>query len=616
MSSGPQNEGRKKEDRNKMAKCKDLKAKDASECYKTESFLRFIISERDRRGLHVDEDKQRDSNYRNSQDVITKGDSLDGANKHVEWLNRKFMKSLDRVCEEFNLQKPTAHDAFVAPTGPCSYVWPVQREYAYRVAIESRIKTGKIQGDDITKWRDWKDADGNDISILDWIWRDECKWRPCKPAGALIVTGEINPPLGRFCLTPAEKRANEKKVKEEKGANGRPWNLYSREYLHKLRGAYDDFMRWRNYMEGERRTAREAYGDAMKQYKVFLGRRNGRPPSPPRERDPDRLVIKRGRDGGSRDAMRSNVVLHDDPAENRMLHEEIAQLHDTFNMVSYRCATWGASICWLHEFALMCDASGCMVWHDGEACYELPNGTRFRHLSDKISFRPSEFKDCMEHLGSAETRITVDDNGRIYKVFSKDGKDIYTMSPYAVRAYSFHGTHINPCFETMFLYYNELYNYVKPMLNKWQMDHDSVNGGAYIENASIRQFLPDDPIFGTGEFCQRHEMIPGKINGSAVHPTQVRVRRRRYEGDKGLPDSVYKLIGEINIGGGWMAWMNDTFWMKDKETDVWGELPKEDEHLRRLGYMAGDDLPSEAHDYVEFSRKLAPPAKELPPLFV
>ena len=615
MSSPPVNEGRPKDSRNKLVNCKGIDANQVSAYYASEEGFQFTISDKERRGLNVDEEKIRAECKRWSQLALQRDGSYKAAKLRTEQLNKIFMDKLTAICREQGLDLQEASDAYVAPTGPASYVWPVQREHAYRVAVESRVSTGTINAQDKDRWMDWKDEHGKDIPIVDWIWRDVCKYRPIKPGGAQMISGKPEPPLGRFCLTPEEKKDRVKKPKESKGAKGLPWVLYTKEYLDKINGAYDAFMEWRDYMDGELRTSREKLQQAQRSFKVAMDYRNGRAPSPPRDRDPERPIVKRNRDGGSREFLQTNIRLSDDPTENRILQEEVEQLHWTFRLLSYHSGgEWDNSLSWMTELLLMIDLFGCLVWDTGEVAYELPDGTTFRSLKDTMSFRAPELQECLKQLSEEEAEIKLDDDGLVHKIFSLNDDVIYKMPPYAARMHCDLGT-LNICFATMLLYYPDLYDDVKPILDQWQMDHDSVNGGAGLENIAIRQCLTEDPVYGYSESCRRHEELPKEINGSVLRPVQERVRRKRYEGDEGLPETAYHLIGEVNIGLGWMAWIDDRFHMQDKTTGVWAELTMHDGRFKLLGWMPGDDLPVEAHDVVELTDKLPRKAKELPPLF-
>lgn len=616
-TSAPVNEGRAKESRNKLANCKDLDVNQVSDYYASEEAFQFTISDKERRRVNVDEKKIREELKRWRALVKQRDGSHKAALLRTEQLNKVFLDKLTAICKEQGLDLQEAANAYVAPTGPASYVWPVQREHAYRVAVESRVSTGTINAQDKDRWMDWKDEHGKDIPIVDWIWRDVCKYRPMAPGGAPMTSGLGEPPLGRFALTPEEKTKGVKKpkyIKKSKGVKGLPWVLYSKEYLDKIKGAYDAFMEWREYREGPLRTSGEKLQQAKKLFKVGNDLRNGRAPSPPRDRDPERPIVKRNRDGGSREFLQTNLRLSDEPTENRFLQEEVEQLHWTFRLLRLHSGgEWDASVGWLTELIVMIDQFGCMVWDTGEVAYELPNGSTFRSLKDTMSFRPPELQDCLQHLSEDETDIKLDEDGLVRKFYSNSGDSIYKMAPYAARFHC-NSAAIDICFATMLLYYTDLYDELKQLLDEWQLAHDSVNGGACLENIAIRQYLPDDPVYGS-ETCLRHELFPRGINNSLLRTSQMRVRRKRYEGDEGLPETVYYFICEINIGSGWMAWIGERLHMQDKKTGVWAALPVHEGEVRRLGWMPGDDLPDEAHDVVELSDKLPPEAKELPPLF-
>ena len=169
-------------------------------------------------------------------------------------------------------------------------------------------------------------------------------------------------------------------------------------------------------------------------------------------------------------------------------------------------------------------------------------------------------------------------------------------------------------FVTLNKYYPNIYETLKKLLDSFQEAFHSHNGGFYVENVhSYRQHLWNDPVFGEGRGWLRAELLPRVVGDLPKKVVQTRVRRRRFPKEEGLPEAPFPLVSEMNVGYGWMAWVNGCFYMQDGP--VWKPLPFYDGEFRPVGWLIGDDLPQREHDYVDIVHELPPAPPLLPPMF-
>lgn len=535
-----------------------------------------------------------------------------------KFLHNAFEAMLKQVCKREGLKFKDARLYFIASKGSVSHSIDMRREFAYRVDIARRIKTGTIHGDaDIAKWRDWLDSNGVPIPIEDFVCTDKICWRPRRTGSVRIQTGEKDPCLGRYSLNTEEMRTGMRTPKEGVDPFGQPWIPLDSSIMNKLKDAVPSFLDWRNHNEFHLIPARWNLSTTARAQKIADGKRPQRAPSPPR----DRTVRspKRDRAGETLELPIAPPVelIKGNLSENRQQMEEIQQMQETWLLLG-QCARggeWKASLDWLYELAHVLEHSSCLVW-DIDGVYAKPDGKQFRKMHDWYSYVDDNLVQIFDSTSDEDGEPFHDnDQNENYMIFYKGEPDReYHMSPYAARMDTQKNL-LQVDFVTLFRYYNNQYRIVKDLLEDWREAFDSLNGGFSIQNVqNFRQHSVDDPVFGEGLGWLRAELLPRVVGKFPRRRPLVRVRRRVVGGDIGLPNTNFPLVAEMDFGCGWMAWINNSFYAQGGDV-TWQPLPMHNGEFRPLDWKQEDELPDQAHDYAKVVHELPSAPDLLPPMF-
>jgi len=603
----------------KLPHCPPNDGKKVAEWCRSNEAVAFLKAERGRLGqLEVDDDRLLQQLEVRAATAEARDVTLALEKSKASFLFNVFETELKKVCLREGVAFKAAKLFFIAPKGPVFHHINYHREFAYRIDVARRIKSGKIHGEeDIARWRDWLDESGVPIPIEDFVCTNKISWRPRRCGSVRIRTGEPPPCTGRYSLTPEEMRTGMQTPKEGVDPTGQPWLKMDGKIMKKLKDAVPSFLDWRNHNEFRLIPARTNLSTSSRAKKIADGKRKARAPSPPRERSC--RIFKRDRLG---DVLELPVappveLIKGNLSENRQQLEEIQQMQETWLLLG-QCAKggeWPASLDWLYELAHVLEHSSCLVW-DAGGVYSKPDGKQFRKMNDTCSYVDDDLVQIFDQTNDEDGKPVYDeDTDENHIVFHQGQPDLeYKMAPYAARM-DMQKNLLQIDFVTMFRYYAGQYEIVKELLEDWREAFDSINGGFSIHNVQeFRQHLFDDSVFGEGQNWLRAELLPRVVGKFPRKRPLVRVRRRTHQGDVGLPESAFQLVAEMDFGCGWMAWASDAFYAKGND-NVWQRLPMYDGEFRLLGWQPGDELPDEAHDYVTIVHELPKVPDLLPPMF-
>ena len=601
----------------KLPHCPPNDGKRVAEWCRSDEAVAFLKAERKRLGqLEVDDAHLLQQLEVRAATAEARDVALRLEQSKANFLFEVFKTELTRVCQREGLDFKDAKLFFIAPKGPVFHYINYHREFAYRVDIARRIKTGKIHGaEDIARWRDWLDETGAPIPIEDFICTDKISWRPRKCGSVRIRTGSPPPCIGRYSLTRTEMRTGMRTPKETTDPVGQPWLSMDKNTMSKLKDVVPSFLEWRNHNEFHLIPARQNLSTSSRAKKIADGKRKARAPSPPRERA--NRNSKRDRLGETLELPIAPPVelIKGNLSENRNQLEEIQQMHETWLLLG-QCAhggEWRASLDWLYELAHVLEHSSCLVWDEG-GVYSKPDGKHFRKMNDVYSYVDDDLIQII-HNANDEGKPVYDENtDENYVVFFEGDPDReYRMAPYAARM-DMQKFLLQIDFVTLFRYYGDQYAIMKELLDDWREAFDSLNGGFSIENVQeFRQNIFDDTVFGEGQNWLMAEQLPPVVGKFPRKRPLVRVRRL-HTGDVGLPETTCPLVAEMDFGCGWMAWINNAFYAQT-EDGVWQPLPMHEGEFRPLGWQPGDELADEAHDYVSIVHELPEAPELLPPMF-
>lgn len=599
--------------RAKLPHCAPNEGNALSEWYSSPMAEAFFVSHPNFKNLSSDDISKRCE--KKALQAKQRKVKLDLATSCDDFLHSAFQKKLQEVCRQEHLNFDHATSYFIAPKGNvCPHI-NMYREFSHRADVNRRIISGTICGGDEAKWRDWLDEHGEDIPIEDFVCTSRINWRPRRCGAVQIASGKQHPCLGRYSLTDDERRTGMTAPNAQQDAYGMPWQPMCAQTMKKLKGVVKPFIDWRKHNEYVLKPARQMLSTIARTKKVAEGKRHDR------VQDTDRPPRSPKRDRGGRRLQLTVAppvqLVQNNCALNRQQTEQIQKMQETWLLLGHcaRGGEWKASLDWLYELAHVLEHSSCLVW-DTNDLYPKPDGSHFRKMKDWVSHVDDDLNyifDCTED-DDGEAFHDKNDN-KNYLVFHKGKPDLeHFMRPYAARM-DVKKNLLQIDFNSLFRYYLDQYNIVKSLLDDWREAFDSLNGGFSIQNVhQIRQHIDDDPVFGSGQGWLLSEPLPRVTGEFPRRRPIVRVRHRVAQGDIGLPQSIYPLIAEMDLGCGWMAWVNNAFYTQGAD-ETWQILPFHNEEFRLLGWKPGDDLSDERHDYATVLHEMPTAPDLLPYMF-
>lgn len=536
------------------------------------------------------------------------------ANLRAEW-----MQALKDCCYEHDLELEKMKRLFIANKGIASEHFTVQREHSYRHEFNS--KTTAHRGAPPTVAADdplvAKLCYGFDKPVHELLCDPAIQWmRPDTRMGAsgYVTGGDVKLVFGRVAKTPDEKKIENAQIRdaEVKGLpplapmDPRPWKPMDAALLWKLRPAMRCFERCMALELGQLRAARDANNTLRRAYLQSEGQRHTRAPEKSR-------TEKRVRSTGDMPYQRlaERIIIMPDAVvteEDNLHNDQYRALAHFWHMLGIMAADakYGGSMDCLYHLIDELQRSEALVL-DCDFQYEPPNGRRFRTVNETASFMRDELKQLIGVIddashGKSEYLSASDQYVRVYTV----GCTEITTSPYAAVLHSSTGC-IDLSIPLLHKYHPELYELFTAVLQDWHVALMSQNGGPSAETAFRRMSIEDDAAYGPGRrvvLVEPPPHNPAHSRGHWPHETRWRVRRLRVgesdaEGGT-LPHLGFPFCTELDIGHGWMLWTRQRFYMQKEQEPgaAWFLMPFDGQGcLRNVGWLEGDDLAPEMHDY-------------------
>lgn len=554
----------------------------------------------------------------------TKADQAEQKDAEVETtvvarddLRNEFRKVLKLCCNEHNLDFKEAERLFIACKGRASVHWTLQREHYHRSEFTSKRASHrnvppKLKADDplleILCF-------GFDTPVHEFVCSPSIAWkRPdCRMGASKYTTGSaVQLIFGRNAKTPEEKAAENYQIRRavEKGRPPpealapRPWTPIDAKKIEQLLPAVHCFERCMMHELGPLRAARDSNNTLRRTYKQSEGQCHTRAPDKPR-------LDKRVRSSSEMPYQRlsERIIIRSDSvvsAEENLHNEQFKAIAHFWHMLGVMASDgkYGASMDCLYHLIDMLQQSEALVF-SCDFRYEAPNGRRFRTINETVSFVRDELRDVVGTVndashGKCQYLAESDKHVRVYSV----GRLEFTLYPYAAVLHSNTGC-LDLSIPVLHKNHPEQYKLFTMVLQNWHQALMSQNGG--VEAALRRTSIEDDEAYGPGQRIILLERPPRNQAHPCGHwpgETRWRVRRLRVgesdaEGGT-LPDTGYPLCMELNLGDGWMLWAQQRFYMQNEQSAQapWFLMPIDSEGcLRHVGWLEGDDLPPEMHDY-------------------
>lgn len=296
-----------------------------------------------------------------------------------------------------------------------------------------------------------------------------------------------------------------------------------------------------------------------------------------------------------------NINAYETP-EDKAIKEELESVAYIYSMLRMAATVglWGGSMDVINDIIYYLQDTDSLVFRC-DYDYYRPDGTRFRSIDERVSFVNEDLEDIIDSLCDADGEPGFDTSADMrYRQYTLCG-DAVRLFPYAA-VFDSQERSLDVNLAVLQKYYPDDYEYVKEKLYEWNTNLHEQNGG--MDNIKEREKMVDDGVFGKGTGAALKEMPPrfSRARGKKVRHAH-RIRRRRLgelvgDGDGTLPFSPFPLLLEVDTGAGWMVWNNQAFFMPDANGKM-RQLPRDaNGHWKTdLGWMDGDELPEEAHDY-------------------
>lgn len=572
-------------------------------------------------GVRLDEQRVRARGKHKADQAEQKAAEVETTMVAKNNLRDKFNQDLKECCDRHNYNyKETLH-LFIACKGRASVHWTVQREYYHRSEFNSKRVSHRNVPPKLAASDPLLDTLclGFNKPVHEFVCDPAIAWaRPdCRMGASKYTTGgSVQLVFGRVAKTPEEKEqvnfqgrvAAELALPPPAPLDPRPWTPIDRQKMEKLLPAVQSFERCMTLELGELRAARDANNTLRRTYLQSEGQAHTRPPDNSRLEKP--RLEKRVRTSSEMPYQKLSeriiITAESVVSEEDNLHsDQFKALAHMWHLLGIMASDgkYGASMDCLYHLIDELQRSEALVFNC-DFQYERPNGRRFRTVSETVSFMRDELKDLVS-LGLEETGKCqyIAESAMHVRVYALGRKEV-TLYPYAAVLHSSTGC-VDLSIPVLRKYHPEQYEVFTTVLQNWHQALMSQNGG--IEAALRRTSIQDDEAYGPGQRVVMLERPPRNQAHPRGHwPTETRwrVRRLRFaESDSeggSLPDTGYPLCMELDIGNGWMLWAQQRFYMQQKQTPgaPWFLMPIDSQGcLRHVGWLEGDDLAPEMHDY-------------------
>ena len=570
-------------------------------------------------GVRLDAERVRARGITKADQIVQRDDERNCAEHTKQVLRNEFIKKLKACCKEHKFDYDTHLRLFIASKGKASEYFTMQREYYHRREFTSK-RTSHRNANPKLEESDPQCAKllrGFDVPVYKFVCHPDIAWaRPDTRMGATGYStgGGVRLVYGRVAKTPTEKVQVQNAVRaalhngnpEPEELPPRPWVPMDANVIEKLMPAVLAFDRCMTHEQGALRASRDLDNTLRRTYLQSEGHRHTRAPDKPR---PEKRVRCVGEMPYQR--LSERIVITPDSVvteEANLQSEQYKSVAHFWHMLGIMASDgkYGASMDCLYHLIDVLQQSEAMVLNC-DFQYESPNGRRHRTVDETVSFMSEPLRDLVGTINDAKHGkscydMAQDKHSRVYTV----GRCEVVLYPYAAVLHCSSGC-VDLCIPVLHKYYPKQYELFTAVLQNWHQALMSQNGGMAPEAISRRSAIDDDEAYGPGKrvvLLERPPRNQAHHHGHWPGETRWRVRRLRVgesdvEGGT-LPDAGYPLVMELDIGIGWMLWTQQRFWMQTEQAPgaPWCLMPIDgDGCLRAVGWLEGDDLAPEMHDY-------------------